>query len=171
MGAANHHAAAGGGVMAHDTDTTYEIEQEVLRRPVPQPAGEGGAPRMQDNSLNGNDAIYVEPKLEPCPFCGVVPPSDSYYMNQGDKWGGIQCCIQGPEVRTYYEEWPKWKQAAIDAWNTRATPTDVAERARRAGLVIRDALWPEFQMTVDAAERLADIIAAEFGGESQLRLP
>ncbi len=61
-------------------------------------------------------------KLKPCPFCGVTPDEDSHYTNQGTKWGGILCCIEGPEVRTSYKAWPFFKQDAIDAWNDRKEP-------------------------------------------------
>ena len=61
-------------------------------------------------------------KLKPCPFCGVTPDEDSHYINQGTKWGGILCCIEGPEVRTSYKAWPFFKQDAIDAWNDRKEP-------------------------------------------------
>lgn len=62
-------------------------------------------------------------ELLPCPFCGTVPnlEDDAYhYQNQGNKWGGIRCCIDGPEVRTNYKPWPHWKDEAIKEWNTRA---------------------------------------------------
>ncbi len=59
-------------------------------------------------------------KLKPCPFCGNTPDEDSHYINQGTKWGGILCCILGPEVRTSYQKWPYFKEAAIKEWNTRA---------------------------------------------------
>ena len=67
------------------------------------------------------DTVKKHSKLKDCPFCGEVPPKDSYYVNQGTKWGGVQCCIDGPEVRTGYQNWPAWKQDAIEAWNTRPT--------------------------------------------------
>lgn len=60
--------------------------------------------------------------LKPCPFCGQTPDEDSHYVNQGTKWGGILCCIEGPEVRTGYKPWPHWKDAAVKEWNTRTPP-------------------------------------------------
>jgi len=73
------------------------------------------------------------PELKPCPFCGVVPVANSYYMNQGDKWGGVvcgNCGVQGPEVRTGYAPWEHWKWAAVEAWNTRTNlPRAAADEA------------------------------------------
>jgi len=59
-------------------------------------------------------------ELKPCPFCGKTPRPDDYYTDGAGKWGGIQCCIYGPDVRTHYEDWPAWKDRAIEEWNTRA---------------------------------------------------
>lgn len=62
-------------------------------------------------------------ELLPCPFCGTVPDLSNPYtiqMDQGDKWGYVQCCCRGPEVRTGYEPVEKWRGDAIEAWNTRA---------------------------------------------------
>ena len=62
------------------------------------------------------------PELLPCPFCGDVPVS-LYGVHAGersDKWGGVQCCIQGPEVRTGYGPVEDWRDDAVRAWNTRA---------------------------------------------------
>lgn len=58
-------------------------------------------------------------ELKPCPFCGETPGPDDYFVNQGTKYGGIQCCCEGPDVRTGYREWPAWKDDAIKAWNIR----------------------------------------------------
>jgi hypothetical protein len=122
---------------------------------VGQPAGEGGAP-----------------ELIACPFCGMVPPLDSYYVNQGDKWGGIacgNCAVQGPEVRTGYEEWPKWKQAAINAWNSRNRPKQpvidrqVAQRIIDKWLGRNQTFAPSLLREQELRD-LVDIIAAEFGG-------
>jgi hypothetical protein len=46
----------------------------------------------------------------------------------------------------------------------RTTPTDIAERARRAMSLLRDKLWPRCMFTDAEVEQLADIIAAECGG-------
>jgi hypothetical protein len=62
--------------------------------------------------------------LKECPFCGRTPNEDDHYTNQGTKWGGIQCCIEGPEVHTEYKKWPHWKEDAIEAWNTRTPSKD-----------------------------------------------
>ena len=63
-------------------------------------------------------------KLLPCPGCGNVPdlslPTSHYVEDGGAKWGGIQCCWKAPSVRTGYEDWPAWKEEAIQEWNTRA---------------------------------------------------
>ena len=59
------------------------------------------------------------PELLPCPFCGNAPTD--FYMNQGFKWGGVRCCIDGPEVRTGYDETEDvaWHKEAIEEWNRR----------------------------------------------------
>lgn len=71
-------------------------------------------------------------KLKPCPFCGNTPDEDSHYINQGTKWGGILCCILGPEVRTSYQKWPYFKEAAIKEWNTRAPLSVCATNSEEA---------------------------------------
>jgi Lar family restriction alleviation protein len=76
--------------------------------------------------MNQNDdaaPLQLAVRLLPCPFCGETPNPDdplTFQMNQGDKWGFVVCCCQGPEVRTEYHTLEHWKQKAIDAWNTRA---------------------------------------------------
>lgn len=65
--------------------------------------------------------------LLPCPFCGNIPDGDSHYINQGTKWGGILCCIEGPDVRTDYKPWPHFKTEAIAAWNTRAIDPQITD--------------------------------------------
>lgn len=77
--------------------------------------------------------------IKPCPFCGSVPDADNpltFQSNQGDKWGFVVCCCNGPEIRTEYGPWKSWRQDAIDAWNTRslAPPTDGAEALLRESL-------------------------------------
>jgi len=59
--------------------------------------------------------------LLPCPFCGEVPTIDSIRADdsQGGKWGSVNCCITGPEVRTGYKLVEHWRDAAISAWNRR----------------------------------------------------
>ena len=56
----------------------------------------------------------------PCPFCGEIP--SGFYMDQGYKWGGVQCCCQGPDVRTGYDDShdASWHIDAVKLWNKRA---------------------------------------------------
>ncbi len=60
-------------------------------------------------------------KVLPCPFCGEIP--EEFYVNQGQKWGGVQCCCGagGPDVRTNYATCnsPPWHKQAIKTWNKR----------------------------------------------------
>ena len=60
-------------------------------------------------------------ELKPCPFCAKTPPDDQYFTRNGGGFGGIVCCIQGPAVRTEFQNWPAWKSKAIAAWNVRVT--------------------------------------------------
>lgn len=61
-------------------------------------------------------------ELKPCPFCGDPPGENSHELTQGFKYGAIACGCSavGPDVRTGYEDWPAWKDAAVKAWNERA---------------------------------------------------
>jgi len=60
-------------------------------------------------------------ELLPCPFCGVtLDAKRSETFDELGKWGYVKCCIIGPDVRTDYKPLEHWRQAAIDAWNTRA---------------------------------------------------
>jgi Lar family restriction alleviation protein len=62
-------------------------------------------------------------RLLPCPFCGATPDASeesTFRLTDGFKWGAVACCGTGPEVRTGYGEVADWKDAAIEAWNTRA---------------------------------------------------
>jgi hypothetical protein len=61
-------------------------------------------------------------ELLPCPFCGQTPDvSSPAAFSTGDqfKYGWVQCCISGPEVRTEYKDIEHWKADAITAWNDR----------------------------------------------------
>jgi len=65
--------------------------------------------------------------LKPCPFCGETPDAANpltFQMNQGDKWGFVVCCCNGPEVRTGYQDVEHWRADAIAAWNSRPAYTD-----------------------------------------------
>lgn len=73
--------------------------------------------------------------LLPCPFCENVPDgNDPRWFTQEiqPKWGAVVCCITGPEVRTGYEKWPAWRDAAIEAWNDRPSPPPAPELMRLA---------------------------------------
>lgn len=88
-------------------------------------------PSREESAFERQDGALRE-----CPFCGEIPSADSHYMNQGDKWGGVQCnncTAAGPEVRTSYQLWPGWKDAAIKEWNTRAD-----DSLRNQNAVLRD---------------------------------
>ncbi|MFS2027114.1 hypothetical protein [Massilia sp. CT11-137] len=61
-------------------------------------------------------------RAAPCPWCGEVPDVSndaSFRLTDGVKYGALQCCIVGPEVRTDYKDVPHWKAKAIAAWNDR----------------------------------------------------
>lgn len=61
-------------------------------------------------------------ELKPCPWCGGKPDvtnNASFVLTDGVKWGALQCCGTGPEVRTGYQDVPHWKDEAIAAWNRR----------------------------------------------------
>ena len=65
--------------------------------------------------------------LKPCPFCGTTPDADdlsTFGMPNSSKWGAVQCCVGGPEVRTNYMPVEHWKQRAAEAWNTREDLVD-----------------------------------------------
>jgi len=70
------------------------------------------------------DAITsaAAPAVRPCPYCGETPDVNdlrSFRETDGPKWGALQCCGMGPEVRTNYEPVEKWRDRAIEAWNRR----------------------------------------------------
>ena len=78
--------------------------------------------------------------LLPCPFCGEVPDVNDPYTfqaDQGDKWGHIVCCCNGPEVRTGYGPLEEWKADAIREWNTRSLPA-AAALLREAGWTVEE---------------------------------
>lgn len=65
----------------------------------------------------------VPPAIKPCPFCGMTPEYNGpawFRFVDGHKWGAVQCCCTGPEVRTQYKDWTHWRDAAIAEWNERA---------------------------------------------------
>lgn len=60
--------------------------------------------------------------MKPCPFCGKTPDADepnTFVLATGGKWGAVQCCCIGPEVRTSYLPLEKWRDEAIAAWDDR----------------------------------------------------
>jgi len=65
-----------------------------------------------------------------CPFCGQIPTNKDKWFdtNTAGKWGYVQCCGQGPDIRAGYRELHEWKQEALDAWNTRDAWVKVSER-------------------------------------------
>lgn len=71
-------------------------------------------------------------QLKPCPFCGETPDlndESGHYQIHDNKYGGIRCCIDGPEVRTGYKPWPAWQAEAVNAWNTRPDEDHAARMA------------------------------------------
>lgn len=76
--------------------------------------------------------------LLPCPFCGGEARIDENIS--GDAWMVI-CPDEHCGVRSETAEWWSPQSAAIDRWNTRATPAEVA--ALRADVArLRKALSP-----------------------------
>ncbi len=76
---------------------------------------------------NVSDLVGIVPSAKPCPFCGRVPDVNdpaSFTQEIQPKWGAVVCCITGPEVRTGYEKWPAWRDAAVRAWNERHVRTE-----------------------------------------------
>ena len=117
-----------------------EAGQTTTNNPVAQPAGVEGA---------------VE--LLPCPFCGIVPPI--HPMDQTATYHPLfqRNCPLGTTTIIY----------PISVWNTRATPTDLAERAHQLAQSLRSKgmLRADYNTEGDLdciAEQVADIITAEF---------
>lgn len=60
--------------------------------------------------------------VKPCPWCLMVPDitdPNTFRLTDGSKWGALQCCGTGPEVRTGYGPVEEWREDAIEAWNNR----------------------------------------------------
>lgn len=69
-------------------------------------------------------------RARPCPWCGEAPDvtkEGAFRLTDGMKYGALQCCVIGPEVRTDYKDVEHWKAKAIAAWNERAIPQAAAE--------------------------------------------
>lgn len=67
----------------------------------------------------------ADTELLPCPWCGETPDVStdaSFRLTDGVKYGALQCCVVGPEVRTDYKDVPHWRERAIAAWNERKSP-------------------------------------------------
>lgn len=57
-----------------------------------------------------------------CPWCGEVPDvtNDAHFgVDDAGKWGWLQCCANGPEIRAGYRPLDEWRDDAIKAWNER----------------------------------------------------
>lgn len=97
--------------------------------------------------------------IKPCPWCGKTPDindSFSFWRDGGGKWGSVQCCCIGPDVRTGYGPLEEWKDEAIAAWNTRvAAPAPFAPQSItdtiEAALI--DSMQTRGAMTEDEYER------------------
>lgn len=62
-------------------------------------------------------------KIKPCPFCGVTPDIDldsTFMARDGGKYGAVNCCCEGPSVRTNYAPVFEWRDRAIAEWNKRS---------------------------------------------------
>lgn len=67
--------------------------------------------------------MKAETLAKPCPFCGKIPDlanDSSFWLDEAGKWGAIQCCCVGPEVRTGYLPIAEWMADALSEWNKRA---------------------------------------------------
>jgi hypothetical protein len=65
--------------------------------------------------------------LLPCPFCGQKPDSTAsvtFQMNGSGKYGWVECCCNGPEVRIGLKNADEWTTEAAVAWNKRVDPPD-----------------------------------------------
>ncbi len=73
----------------------------------------------------------VTERAAPCPWCGESPDTtkdENFRLTDGLKYGALQCCVIGPEVRTDYKDVSHWKASAIAAWNDRRAPTAAIPR-------------------------------------------
>lgn len=72
----------------------------------------------------------------PCPWCGQSPDvtnEAAFRLTDGEKYGALQCCGIGPEVRTDYKPVEHWKARAIEAWNERTAPAAGTEKDAEPG--------------------------------------
>lgn len=72
-------------------------------------------------------------EAKPCPWCGRIPDvnnDDHFSTDAGGKWGWLQCCGNGPEVRAGYRPLAEWRDAAIAAWNERRAAAGEQEDER-----------------------------------------
>lgn len=77
-------------------------------------------------------------ELEPCPFCGGTPEYDepsTFVTPETSKWGAVRCgCgATAPDVRTCYQDWTTWRDAAVEEWNRRATLEPEPKGRKRNG--------------------------------------
>lgn len=82
--------------------------------------------------MNQQITVTTVEVLLPCPFCGRVPDASNpatFWMDETTKWGAVECCCVGPEIRTGYEPLEKWRDEAIAEWNKRATPPATGQDA------------------------------------------
>ncbi|HXU93215.1 MAG TPA: hypothetical protein VFP33_06110 [Gallionella sp.] len=80
-------------------------------------------------------------ELKPCPWCGEKPNTEldsAFRLTDGMKYGALQCCVVGPEVRTDYKPVSHWKASAIKAWNDRTPTVTNASAAAAPGASIGD---------------------------------
>lgn len=85
-------------------------------------------------------------ELKPCPFCGHKPAIEFLHHTDGEKWGAVCCCCNGPEVRTGYGPVEEWRDAAIKEWNTR--PIEDAQSAEISRLRARVAELEKFEASM-----------------------
>lgn len=95
-------------------------------------------------------------KALPCPFCGEQPTT----LREVDtsKWGAVECCCTGPEVRTGYEDVEHWAEAAVEEWNKRVSPQN-DDRVERVARII-EAAFDDENMDHAAVRAMARQIVA-----------
>jgi hypothetical protein len=121
--------------------------------------------QRDDHTKEGANTMIAP--LLPCPFCGRTPDVNNPYTFQHietSKYGGVICCVRGPEVHTDWKHMEHWRDAAIEKWNTRA-PMSIEE-----GLVGRVAeLTRELSTARDEMERQACLYAESSRHRMQMK--
>jgi len=98
----------------------------------------------------------ADTQLLPCPWCGETPDVSneaSFRLTDGVKYGALQCCVVGPEVRTDYKDVPHWRERAIAAWNDRKALASRPAEVDPARL-LREALADAVKLRTDIDKAL-----------------